>query len=104
MFSATVGTPLPGCPERFEKEVTVTRELPHQKSVILSEGRSSKPKDLRTEFLLSRRQVRRSFDSLRSLRMTNRERSAAFVCCCGLHNDSSFVPVLPDQKRKEKEK
>ena len=33
----------------------VTKELPHLKSVILSEGRSPKSKDLRTKFLLRRR-------------------------------------------------
>ena len=39
--------------------------------VILSEGRSPKSKDLRTIILLCIGSVRRSFDSLRSLRMTN---------------------------------
>ena len=38
--------------------------------VILSEGRSPKPKDLRTIVVLCEGSVRRSFDSLRSLRMT----------------------------------
>ena len=40
--------------------------------VILSEGRSPKSKDLRTECLLAKWKVRRSFDSLCSLRMTDR--------------------------------
>ena len=39
--------------------------------VILSEGRSPKSKDLRTDFTAAVPQVRRSFDSLCSLRMTN---------------------------------
>ena len=41
-----------------------------RKSVILSEGRSPKSKDLRTRKRLCRWQVRRSFGSLCSLRMT----------------------------------
>ena len=38
--------------------------------VILNGGRSPESKDLRIHNVLSRRSVRRSFDSLRSLRMT----------------------------------
>ena len=41
-----------------------------QESVILSEGQSPKSKDLRTDLTTARFTVRRSFDSLRSLRMT----------------------------------
>ena len=43
-----------------------------KRSVILSGGQSPKPKDLRTEWLLGRWQVRRSFDSLCLLRMTKK--------------------------------
>ena len=39
--------------------------------VILSGGRSPESKDLRTDFSIAVPTVRRSFDSLRSLRMTN---------------------------------
>ena len=39
-------------------------------AVILSEARSAKSKDLRIYLLHGRKRVRRSFDSLRSLRMT----------------------------------
>ncbi len=46
--------------------------------VILSEGRSPKSKDLRTIVVLCIGSVRRSFDSLRSLRMTNPFRHARF--------------------------
>ena len=38
--------------------------------VILSEGQSPKSKDLRTDYTANVPEVRRSFDSLRSLRMT----------------------------------
>ena len=74
-IAATVGRSACGRPSPFMVRTGHPgRGVPtaHQKSVILSEGRSPKSKDLRTEFLLSKRQVRRSFDSLRSLRMTKR--------------------------------
>ena len=46
----------------------VAGEIP---SVILSGGQSPESKDLRTNDVLSRWPVRRSFDALRLLRMTN---------------------------------
>ena len=49
----------------------VESEAPHRKFVILSGGRSPESKDLRTEFTANITTVRRSFDSLRSLRMTD---------------------------------
>ena len=61
------------------------QEQLHRKPVILSEGRSPKSKDLRTRKHLCRWQVRRSFDSLCSLRMTNRV----------LHTNATVGPVGP---------
>ena len=49
--------------------------------VLLSEVRSTKPKDLRIYGLLSSNQMRRSFDSLRSLRMTGFSFSEVADCC-----------------------
>ena len=54
--------------------------------VILSGGRSPESKDLRTDFTAAVPIMRRSFDSLRSLRMTN-----LVACASALHRWSSDV-------------
>ena len=55
----------------------VNNKKPVCTPVILSEGRSPESKDLRTDFTANLPGVRRSFDSLRSLRMTNKENLVA---------------------------
>ena len=69
--------PLEGKPCSIETGKSYRQRLPPGEGigaaaplVILSEGRSPKSKDLRTECQLAERKVRRSFDSRCSLRMT----------------------------------
>ena len=53
------------------------------RAVILSKARSAKSKNLRIYPLHGRNQVRRSFDSLRSLRMTTGVQNPIFVTAYG---------------------
>ncbi len=79
----------------FQRPTRTPEGAAVRKSVILSEGRSPKSKDLRIKCLLSRWQVRRSFDSLCSLRMTGGRfvrirRGGRSVAACGTVNARSL--------------
>ena len=64
----------------YFKMWTAQQELEHytKNDVIPSEARSAESRDLGTDFTAKSRQMRRSFDSLRSLRMTNSEEGGRF--------------------------